>query len=214
MQDLLALGAVLGALAIGVVSPGPSFLMVAKESVSISRANGLAAALGMGLGGTVFAVAAIGGLQALLLAVPVLYSTLKLLGGLYLCYLGYRIYAHARQPLSIMDHRLAGVARSIRTSFWLGLTTQLSNPKTSIVYASVFAAFLPGHLSVPIAVALIAIVFALEACWYAFVATMLSTAAPRRAYAGCKVFVDRAAGIVMLGLGLKLIAGAHEASAT
>jgi threonine/homoserine/homoserine lactone efflux protein len=212
MQELLSLGAVLGALAIGVVSPGPSFLMVAKESVAISRANGVAAALGMGLGGTVFAVAAIGGLQALLLAVPVLYSTLKVLGGLYLCYLGYRIYAHARQPLSITDERRAGVARSIRASFWLGLTTQLSNPKTSIVYASVFAAFLPGHLSAPIAVALVAIVFVLETSWYAFVATMLSTAAPRRAYAGCKPFVDRAAGIVMVGLGLKLVLSAHETS--
>ena len=54
-----------------------------------------------------------------------------------------------------------------------------------------------------------AIVFALETSWYALVATMLSTAAPRRAYAGCKVFVDRAAGIVMLGLGIKLIAARH-----
>ena len=213
MQELLSLGAVLGALAVGVVSPGPSFLMVAKEAVSISRANGLAAALGMGLGGTVFAVAAIGGLQALLLAVPLLFSALKLLGGLYLCYLGYRVYAGARQPLSITDDRSAAAALPLRASLWLGLTTQLSNPKTSIVYASVFAAFLPGHVSAHIAVALIAIVFTLETCWYAFVATMLSTAAPRRAYAGCKVFVDRAAGIVMLGLGLKLIASAHKANA-
>ena len=212
MQELLSLSAVLGALAIGVVSPGPSFLMVAKESVSISRATGLAAALGMGLGGTVFAVAAIGGLHALLLAAPVLYSTLKLLGGLYLCYLGYRIYAHARQPLSIIDERRAGLARSVRASLLLGLTTQLSNPKTSIVYASVFAAFLPGHLSAPVAAGLIAIVFALETSWYAFIATMLSTAAPRRAYAECKTFVDRVAGIVMMGLGLRLIVGAHEAS--
>ena len=213
MQELLSLGAVLGALAIGVVTPGPSFLMVAKEAVSISRANGLAAALGMGLGGTAFAVAAVGGLQALLLAVPVLYSTLKVVGGLYLCYLGHRIFAGARQPLPITNDRGAAAPRSIRASLWLGLTTQLSNPKTAVVYASVFAAFLPGHLSVHLAVGLVTIVFALETCWYAFVATMLSTAVPRRAYVGCKVFVDRAAGIVMVGLGLKLIASARKAVA-
>ena len=47
MQEFLSLGAVLGALAIGVISPGPSFVMVAKEAVSMSRANGLAAALGI-----------------------------------------------------------------------------------------------------------------------------------------------------------------------
>ena len=105
MHELLSLGAVLGALALGVISPGPSFVMVAKEAVSVSRANGLAAAFGMGLGGTLFALAALGGLQALLLAVPVLYSSLKVLGGLYLCYLGYRIYAGAKQPLATADDR-------------------------------------------------------------------------------------------------------------
>src|SRR5262250_3303955 len=115
MQELLSLGAVLGALAVGVISPGPSFVMVAKEAVSVSRANGLAAALGMGLGGTVFALVALAGLQAVLLAVPLLYSTLKVLGGLYLCYLGYRIYAGAKQPLSIMDDR-GGNVRTVRIS--------------------------------------------------------------------------------------------------
>jgi threonine/homoserine/homoserine lactone efflux protein len=213
MQELLSLGAILGALAVGVISPGPSFVMVAKEAVSVSRANGLAAALGMGLGGTAFALAALGGLQAVLVAIPVLYSTLKVLGGLYLCYLGYRIYAGASRPLSTADDRCGSAARSIRTSLWIGLTTQLSNPKTAIVYASVFAAFLPGHLSTHLAVTLVAVVFVLETSWYAIVATLLSAAAPRRAYVGCKSFVDRAAGIVMLGLGLKLIASAHRANA-
>ena len=213
MQELLSLGAVLGALALGVISPGPSFVMVAKEAVSVSRANGLAAAFGMGFGGTLFALAALGGLQALLLAVPVLYSSLKVLGGLYLCYLGYRIYAGAKQPLATADDRGGNPARSVRTSLWLGLTTQLSNPKTAIVYASVFAAFLPNSLSVHLAATLVAIVFALETSWYSIVATLLSTAAPRRVYVGSKTFIDRAAGIVLLGLGLKLIATAHNASA-
>ncbi len=213
MQEILSLGAVLGALAVGVVSPGPSFVMVAREAVSVSRANGLAAAVGMGLGGMAFALAALGGLQAVLLAVPILYSTLKVLGGLYLCYLGYRIYAGAKQPLSTADDRDRHTARTVRTSLWFGLTTQVSNPKTAIVYASVFAAFMPSHLSMHLAVALVAIVFVLETSWYGIVATLLSTAAPRRAYVGCKAIVDRAAGIVMLGLGLKLIASAHKASA-
>jgi len=142
---------------------------------------------------------------------PVLYSILKLIGGLYLCYLGYRIYAGAKQPLPIADDCGANLQRSIGISFWYGLTTQLSNPKTAVVYGSVFAAFLPSQLSVSLAVTLVVVVFALEASWYAIVATLLSASVPRRAYAGCKAFVDRTAGIVMLGLGLRLIATAQKA---
>ena len=57
MDNLSALLGVIAALTVGVVSPGPSFVMVARTAVSSSRTNGLAAALGMGAGGVLFNVA-------------------------------------------------------------------------------------------------------------------------------------------------------------
>ena len=208
MQEFIALAGIVGALSVGVVSPGPSFVLVARVAVSTSRANGLAAALGMGLGGVVFGCAALLGLQAVLLAVPTLYLVLKVLGGLYLAYLGYRIFAGARQPLAA-DTSGAGQRASVASSFWLGFSTQVSNPKTAIVYASVFAAFLPGAFSLPFAVTLLCVIFVIESGWYAIVAVLLSSAQSRRAYLSYKAWVDRTAGFVMMGLGLKLITSAH-----
>ncbi|WP_280954700.1 LysE family transporter [Paludibacterium denitrificans] len=69
MDALLSLGGIVGILMLGTISPGPSFVMVARTAVAAGRAEGIAAALGMGLGGTVFTIAALVGLQALLLAV-------------------------------------------------------------------------------------------------------------------------------------------------
>jgi threonine/homoserine/homoserine lactone efflux protein len=210
MQEIAALAGLIGALAVGTVSPGPSFVMVARLAVATSRANGLGAAAGMGVGGVVFAVAALLGLQAVLLAVPSVYLALKVLGGLYLGYLGIRIIRAAKVSLAVEASGQSG-ATSVSRSFWLGFTTQVSNPKTAIVYASVFAAFLPGTYSAFFAAVLVAVVFLIEAGWYAIVATMLSSYGPRRAYLDCKTWVDRAAGLVMIGLGLKLVASAHEA---
>jgi threonine/homoserine/homoserine lactone efflux protein len=209
MQEFLSLVGIIGALAIGVVSPGPSFVMVARVAISTSRARGLAASLGMGLGGVAFALAAILGLQAILLAVPALYAGLKVLGGLYLCYLGYRIFSGAKEPLQI-EGAGSNEQSSSYGSLLLGLTTQVSNPKTAIVYASVFAAFLPNSFSVPFALALLFVVFVVEAGWYSIVAVVLSSAGPRRAYLSYKAWVDRTAGLVMVGLGLKLITSAHR----
>ena len=76
-HDVSVLLAIVATLTAGVVSPGPSFLLVARTAVSSSRSDGLAAALGMGAGGVVFAVAALLGLQGILLAVPSLYVALK-----------------------------------------------------------------------------------------------------------------------------------------
>jgi threonine/homoserine/homoserine lactone efflux protein len=208
-QEIAALAGIIGALAVGVVSPGPSFVMVARLAVATSRADGLAAAVGMGVGGVVFAVAALLGLQAILLAVPSVYFALKLLGGLYLASLGVRIFRGARLALAV-DAGGEGAAAPPGRSFWLGLSTQVSNPKTAIVYASVFAAFLPASFSLLFATVLLCVVFVIEAGWYGLVATVLSSPRPRRAYLGCKAWVDRAAGAVMVGLGLKLVLSAHK----
>ena len=205
-EEIAALLGVLAALTVGVISPGPSFVMVARLAVAASRLQALAAAVGMGVGGVVFGAAALLGLQGVFLAVPSLYVALKVIGGLYLCYLGIVIFRSAKQPLTPQSpgHLSGGAKRS----FWLGLSTQISNPKTAVVYASVFAAFLPLSFSTAFAASLLAFVFLVEAGWYAIVALVLSSPAPQRAYLSCKAWVDRAAGTVLFGLGLKLVASA------
>jgi len=157
----------------------------------------------------VFAVAALLGLNGLLLAVPSLYLVLKVAGGLYLAYLGYRIWSSARQPLAAVQKE-SGAGTTLRKSLALGFTTQISNPKTAIVYASVFAAFMPAAPSAGFDLALVACVFAIETSWYAVVAVALSLERPRNAYLRYKAWLDRAAGGVMIALGLKLVSSAYR----
>ncbi|WP_422099778.1 LysE family translocator [Variovorax sp.] len=202
----LSLLGIAGAMTVGAMSPGPSFVMVARTAVA-SRADGLAAALGMGAGGLVFAIAALAGLQAAFLAVPALYLAIKGFGGAYLVYLGIRIWRGARQPLAMAPEAgtpAASGGRGKRT-FLLGLATQVSNPKTAVVYASIFAAFLPREVPLVLALAVPAVIFCIETGWYAIVALALSSAAPRSAYLRYKTWIDRAAGGVMGLLGLRLV---------
>jgi threonine/homoserine/homoserine lactone efflux protein len=204
MQQLAALAGIVGALGVGVVSPGPSFVMVACTAVSQSRGDGVCAALGMGIGGAFFASCALLGLQAVLLAVPAVYLVLKVLGGLYLCWLATRIFRGASSPLALQSPQERGAAARLR-SFGLGLSTQLSNPKTAIVYASVFAAFLPAHFSPAFALVLLVAVFTVETTWCAIVAVSLSAQRPRSLYLSAKAWIDRVAGTVLFALGVKLV---------
>jgi threonine/homoserine/homoserine lactone efflux protein len=210
MQTSAALLGIAVAITVGAASPGPSFIMVARMAVSASRVDALFAALGMGVGGLAFACLSLVGLQGLLLAVPSLYIVLKVAGGLYLAYLGLRIWRSATEPLAANASGSAMYARSRRRSFTLALTTQISNPKAAIVYASVFAAFLPPNPSVAFSVIVAAIVFAIETSWYALVALALSAERPRLAYLRFKGWIDRAAGGVMVGLGIRLVASARS----
>lgn len=205
-SSLIGIGA---ALCVGAASPGPSFVMVARTAASAGRTNGLNAALGMGLGALLFAAASLLGLNALFLAVPTLYAALKVVGGFYLAYIGIQIWRGASQQLDVSDATLES-AKPRKGYFLLGLATQVSNPKTAIVYASVFAAFLPATPTIQFNLLVVALVFLIEAGWYAIVATVLSSEAPRSVYLRFKKWVDRSAGGIMGALGLKLAASATQ----
>lgn len=213
MPDIAILLTIAAALAIGAMSPGPSFVLVSRVAVTASRPNGLAAAIGMGAGGAIFGILALAGLSALLQQVEWLHLALKILGGAYLVYLGIRIWRSATTPL-VVDGIGAGQKRSVTRSFWLGLITQLSNPKTAIYYASIFAALLPANPDAWLLIALPPVIFLIEAGWYAVVALAFSASGPRAAYLRSKTWVDRVAGAVLGALGARLLVDGLPARTT
>ena len=205
MESLLILGSITLALMLGAISPGPTFIYVAKNSIAISRKHGLFTALGTGTGAAFFGFLAIIGLQAVLLAVPSAYLALKICGGLYLLYLAYKIIKHAKDPMTQPDGSLQSMSHA--QAYRLGFITQLSNPKIAIVLASIFTALLPKEIPSYYYVVLPLLCFFIDAGWYSLVAVALSAEGPRRVYLKFKKVFDRIAGGVMTLLGLKLIFG-------
>ena len=204
MQAYMSVIAITGALAAGAVSPGPSFIYVARNAISLSRQHGFATALGMGSDACTFAVIALLGLQAVFTAVPMAFWLLKIVGGAYLVYLASKILRSARQPLQQLNtDRTANM--TLGRAYLFGLLTQLSNPKTAIVFAGVFSALLPQDIPAYFYAAIPFAAFCVDAGWYFIVAFVLSSEAPRKAYLRFKAVFDSTAGCVMGLLGLKLI---------
>ncbi|RKG35225.1 LysE family translocator [Acinetobacter rongchengensis] len=205
MESLIVLGSIALALMLGAISPGPTFIYVAKNSIAISRQHGLFTALGTGTGAALFGLLAVMGLQAILLAVPSAYLVLKICGGLYLLWLAYKIIKHAKEPMQQMDGTTQ--VMSFAHAYRLGLITQLSNPKIAIILASVFTALLPKEIPTYYYFVLPVLCFFIDAGWYSLVAVALSAEGPRKVYLKSKKVFDRIAGGVMTVLGLKLIFG-------
>ncbi|MDT8901606.1 LysE family translocator [Anaeroselena agilis] len=206
---MLALAGILLAVALGAMSPGPSFLFVARTSMAASRRSGLAAAAGMGVGGFAYAILALLGLKAVFAGFPWLYSLIKLGGGAYLVYIGIQMWRGAASPLA--DLPAADAVRNTRLrAFAMAAATQLSNPKTAVFYGSIFAALLPASPGPLFTILLPLAVFLIEIGWYSIVALLLSASAPRAAYMRAKSALDRTAGTVMGLLGVKLIAAADS----
>lgn len=212
MSVTVAILSILLALLIGAMSPGPSFVLVVRNAIGLSRKNGIATALGMGVGGILFSAAALAGLYSLLATVTWLYLALKIAGGGYLIFLAAKIWQAAKQPLIVdvvRDREHQGCVKS----FWNGVATQLSNPKTAIVYGSIFASLLPQHPPIWCYLLLPPLVFVVEAGWYTVVALCFSSQGPRHIYLSSKTMVDRIAAGVIAGLGLHLVLSVFDTKA-
>lgn len=205
MESLLILGSITLALMLGAISPGPTFIYVAKNSIAISRQHGLFTALGTGTGAALFGLLAVMGLQVILLAVPSAYLILKICGGLYLLWLAFKIVKHAKEPMDTVDASVQKM--SYKQAYRLGLITQMSNPKIAIILAGIFTALLPKDIPTYFYVVLPMLCFFIDAGWYSLVAVALSAEGPRNVYLKFKAIFDRIAGGVMTLLGLKLIFG-------
>ena len=205
MHEYSFLLAIAGVLLAGAMSPGPSFMVVARSSLNRSRGHGIATSLGTGLGVAIFALLASVGVTALLESVPSIYVVFKLLGGGYLLYLAYKIWQGAQQPLQMQQEQDRLVDQSLFNSFLIGLITQTSNPKTALVIAGIFAAFVPAQPPAFTAVLVALIAFIIDFSWYAAVAITLSTDRTRGVYARAKTGFDRVAGVFLGLVGLRLI---------
>ena len=190
-------------LLLGVMSPGPSFILVAQTAMAKSKADAYAVSLGLGVGATIFATIAAFGLFVLLESVPLMYSGLKVAGGLYLCYLAYKMYKNSNEVSGLQEQQAKPA--SLCRMFLRGLFTQLSNPKTAIVFASAFAAFLPatapqyGYLLVCVTA------FLIDTAWYLMVSRLLGSGKSQQLYAKFKKTINRLGAGFMGLMGIKLI---------
>ncbi len=190
-------------LCLGVMSPGPSFVLVAQTALSSSKKEAISVSLGLGLGACIFALIAGLGLFVVLQKVPFLYLLLKILGGLYLCFIAYKMWQVSSPSLGITKETV--VSKQLSKMFLLGLFTQLSNPKTAIVFASAFAAFLPLNVPAHILYILCFLALIIDSTWYIFVALVLSSKKAQGSYSRFKKLISRLAGTMMGLMGLKLI---------
>ena len=189
---------------LGTMSPGPSFILVATTAVSKSKMQGFGVTLGLAIGAAIFALLAIYGLYAILQAVPSMYVALRALGGAYLLYLAYKMWKRAAEPMKLIAPEEANTTNFLKAVL-LGLTTQLSNPKTAIIIGSIFAALLPKETPAYSEALLCLLAFTGDIVWYSLVVLLLSTKRAQHAYLRFKRHIDRLAGGLLGLLGVKLI---------
>lgn len=133
MFDGLNWSALLVALAIVELTPGPNMGWLATLSARAGFKAGLRAVLGVTLGLALQVVAAIIGLSAVLASSLVLYEALRWAGVAFMVYLAWESWTESRDPAPA---QVAGYG-----NFKHGLIANLLNPKALIFYIAVVGQF-------------------------------------------------------------------------
>ncbi|WP_216897962.1 LysE family translocator [Nocardia alni] len=134
----------IGLCALLALTPGPDTFLVLRFAMS-GRRPAIAAALGSALGGMVWATVVAAGVATLLQESATTYRILKVIGGIYLLYLGIRtLLAHRRAAGAGSAFSSEATARMIpaRSAFAAGLVSCLFNPKVGLFYLAVLPQFL------------------------------------------------------------------------
>jgi threonine/homoserine/homoserine lactone efflux protein len=131
----------LASLALAVV-PGPAVLYIVAQSVHGGRRAGVVSAIGVASGGMVHVLAAVVGLSTLLAASAEAFTAVKILGAVYLVWLGIRTLMSA-------DDRIGGRAaeRTLGRTYRQGVVVNVLNPKTALFFLAFLPQFVDPHES-------------------------------------------------------------------
>ncbi|GAB3039283.1 LysE family translocator [Parafrigoribacterium mesophilum] len=123
------------------LTPGPDTFLILRFSMR-RAAIGVAAAFGSALGSLMWAVLVGIGLAALIEQSVEAYRVVKVLGGLYLVYLGIQALRHARVPAAEPGIPVA-LRRTLLPALAAGLLSTMTNPKVGLFFLAVVPQFLP-----------------------------------------------------------------------
>jgi len=124
------------AVLLALMSPGPNILAVIGTSMGIGRREGIALALGVACGTFLWVSLTVIGFTAVIATYAAVMVALKILGGCYLLWLGYKAL---RSALSAKDVRttIVSLDGKWKSYFLRGLTVQMTNPKAALAMIAI-----------------------------------------------------------------------------
>lgn len=198
MNELIAVATIT---ILAVISPGPDFAMVTRNSYAFGSRTGLLSALGIACGVQVHVMYTVFGIAVVIVDSPMLFMTMKILGASYLIYLGYKSLTN-KTVLTLEE--ASGSAPSPIAAFRMGFLTNALNPKTMLFVVATYTQVVhPGSpLSHNFAYGMFMSVA--HWIWFSIVALFFAAPAMRRRLLDRQRIVDRGIGIALIALGASL----------
>ncbi len=186
------------------VIPGPDSALILRSALVQTKKHAYATALGIASGTCVWGAAAAVGAAALLAASELAFTILKIVGALYLAYLGVSMIVKSfRRTLVVTD--VVPPVGTLTAAFGRGALTNLLNPKVGVFYIALIPQFIPPGVS-PVGMGLLlALVHVVESIvWFTGLILAAHFARQWLSRPIVSAWIDRVTGGILVAFGVVL----------
>jgi RhtB (resistance to homoserine/threonine) family protein len=188
--------------AIVVLTPGVDMALVTKNALLHGRGAALATAVGVNLGICAWSASAALGLAAVIARSEQAFTVIKLVGAVYLVYLGVQALRSSRHGATASaDERRA---LSGKAAFRQGVVSNLLNPKIAVFFTSLLPQFVGPHAGAADLLLLGALFNAMGVVWLVTYAIAAARGRALLARPRARRILDRLSGVALIGLGARL----------
>jgi RhtB (resistance to homoserine/threonine) family protein len=204
-QYILEFITIAGIHLLAVMSPGPDFAMIVKQSISHSRRIALWTSVGLGLGAAIHVFYSLLGIGLIISQSILLFNIIKWAGALYLIYIGImslRSSPGIVENTSIAkEYKTIAIIQAIKTGF---LTNAL-NPKATLLFLALFTQAINPNTPTIIKLGYGLEMILATMTWFAFVSIVLTNPVIKGRFLKVSHIIERFTGAVLIFLGLKII---------
>ena len=184
--------------AMGAISPGPSLVVVLRNTISGGRTRGVMTAIGHGIGFSIYAFVAVMGLSSVLLANEQIFYLLQSAGALFLIWLAFSMITHNN---SVSSEKYE---QSAYKGFLEGFMIAFLNPKILVFLVAIFSQFINSDIADYGRFIMAIIAGIIDTIWYVLVAVALADTKFIDSLGVNVVFIDRFIGTILFILAILL----------
>ncbi|MBA4749353.1 MAG: LysE family transporter [Alphaproteobacteria bacterium] len=189
------------------VTPGPDFTLVIRNTLTNNKKMGLYTAFGSATGIIVHGSYTLLGMGVLVQRKPLIFNGVKMLGALYLMYMGWRC---VRSPSHMGDAYTQNSTEHAKklTPFqaWrMAFLTDILNPMLIVLFLAIFSTVIRPETPPLIQSLFVLQVTFLSFLWFSLVALFFSSNHVRSFFTRLGLWFDRVAGGILFLLGLKIV---------
>ena len=181
-----------------VISPGPDFIVVIKQSVKRGRKSAILTSIGIAVGILIHILYSLIGISFLIENNLFLFNALKFTGALYLAYIGVKSFYQKNNFANDDDNYNNFSENKISNSFLLGFITNVFNPKATLFFLSLFTVVIDVNTPIFVKIFYGFWMSSITGLWFLFVSFIFTSSLS-------KIFISRFSGLIDKIMGFILI---------